>query len=45
MTLSFELDLDRIKMDHYVKYPCQTSSCPKFIVQTHTPDRLLYLDH
>jgi len=51
MTLTFELDLDSIKMNqrmpniqvkgHVVQelWPARTHT------QTHTPDRLLYLDH
>ena len=50
MTLTFELDLDRVKMNQQAKYLRQTSFRSKVIVQrhrytdTHTPDPVIYLD-
>ena len=48
-TLTFELYLDRIKTNQCAKYLGQRSFISKVIVrtrrQTHTHDRLLYLDH
>jgi len=49
LTLTFELDLGSIKMNQHVKHLGQMSLSSKVIVrthgQTHTPGRLLYLDH
>jgi len=46
MTLTSELDLDRVKVNHHAKYVGQRSFRSKVIVrtarQTHTTDRLLY---
>jgi len=49
MTLTFECDLDRVKVNQHAKYLGHISLSSKVIVRTHrqtyTPDRLLYLDH
>jgi len=46
MTLTFELDLDRVKMNQLDRCLGLRSFGSKFVVGTHTPpDRLLYLDH
>jgi len=34
MTLTFKLDLVKVKMNQYAKYSCQLSFCPKVIVRT-----------
>jgi len=49
MTLIFESDLGKLKMNHHAKYLRQRSFHAKAIVRTHrhthTHTRLLYLDH
>ena len=49
MALTFELDLDMIKMNHFAKCVGQRSFCLTIILQTHLPthtmDRLQYLDY
>jgi len=47
MTLTFELDLDRVKLNQLAKCLGQSSFTSKVIILTHrrTPDRLLHLDH
>jgi len=48
ITLAFERDLDRVKLNHYFKYLGQRLFCSKVIVHTHThththtADRVLY---
>jgi len=43
--LTFELDLDSIKLNQHAKYLSHRSRSSKLVVRTHTPNRLLYLDH
>jgi len=45
MTLISELDLDDVPANQKAKYLSQRSIRSKVIVQTHTLNRLLYLDH
>jgi len=47
--LTFELDLDSVKMNQRAKFIGQKSFSSNVVVQTHgrthTTDRLFYLDH
>jgi len=45
LTFTFKRDLDNVKMNQKAKYLGQRSFSSKVTVQTHTPDRLLYLNH
>jgi len=47
MSLTIQLDADRVKMNYHAKYLGQRSLCWKVIVQTdwHEYDWVLYLDH
>jgi len=36
ITMTFDLDLDKIKMNHYSKYPGHMSFHSKLILRTHT---------
>jgi len=45
MSMTIELDLDRVTINHYTKYLGHWSRHSIVIVRTHKPDRVLYLDH
>jgi len=45
MNLTFGVALNSVRVNHRAKYLDQRSFSSKVVVQTHTLDRLLYLDH
>ena len=50
MTLTFGLDVDKVKMNQYAKYLVKGNFVQKLLpththTHTHTLDRLFYLDH